>query len=178
MIEPTNPSGSIRFRTAGTSDIPLIQRLADEIWRGSYRELLGEAQVEYMLGWMYGTERLWNDLGSGVQYDIIENAGVPVGFIGYQRYVDQPVVHLHKLYLSPSQHGRGVGQAALRHVREFAKRSGATTVELRVNKRNERAIQAYRRAGFEIQDSIVADIGGGFVMDDYVMRASLAPASA
>jgi len=43
-----------------------------------------------------------------------------------------------------------------------------------VNKRNVRAIKAYQRNGFEIADSVVTDIGGGFVMDDYVMAKDLA----
>ena len=33
-----------------------------------------------------------------------------------------------------------------------------------------RAIQAYQRAGFQTSDSVTADIGHGFVMDDFIMR--------
>jgi hypothetical protein len=40
---------------------------------------------------------------------------------------------------------------------------------LAVNKRNENAIAAYAKHGFAIVESVVKDIGGGFVMDDYVM---------
>jgi ribosomal protein S18 acetylase RimI-like enzyme len=38
-----------------------------------------------------------------------------------------------------------------------------------VNKRNRNAIAAYEKYGFRIVDSVVKDIGGGFVMDDYIM---------
>jgi ribosomal protein S18 acetylase RimI-like enzyme len=61
----------------------------------------------------------------------------------------------------------------LRHVIEQARASGATHVELRVNKGNARALAAYARAGFRIERSLVADIGGGFVMDDHVLRLDL-----
>ena len=44
---------------------------------------------------------------------------------------------------------------------------------LSVNKHNTRAIAAYRRNGFVIAESVVTDIGGGFVMDDYVMAKNL-----
>ena len=50
-----------------------------------------------------------------------------------------------------------------------ARRLGAPAVWLQVNKRNERAIGAYLKAGFEIIGEAVFDIGGGFVMDDYLM---------
>jgi RimJ/RimL family protein N-acetyltransferase len=45
---------------------------------------------------------------------------------------------------------------------------------LSVNKRNTKAITAYKRNGFAIVESVVTDIGGGFVMDDYVMAKELA----
>jgi ribosomal protein S18 acetylase RimI-like enzyme len=38
-----------------------------------------------------------------------------------------------------------------------------------VNKGNHRAIACYRRHGFVEEASVVNDIGGGYVMDDYVM---------
>jgi ribosomal protein S18 acetylase RimI-like enzyme len=42
-----------------------------------------------------------------------------------------------------------------------------------VNKGNARAIAFYRKHGFDIAESVVVDIGGGFVMDDYVMGKEL-----
>lgn len=38
-----------------------------------------------------------------------------------------------------------------------------------MNKGNHRAIACYRRHGFVQEASVVNDIGGGYVMDDYVM---------
>jgi ribosomal protein S18 acetylase RimI-like enzyme len=38
-----------------------------------------------------------------------------------------------------------------------------------VNRNNHNAIGAYRKHGFQVRASQVKDIGGGFVMDDYVM---------
>ncbi len=43
------------------------------------------------------------------------------------------------------------------------------TLWLQVNKRNTDAIGFYRSAGFEVIREAVMDIGGGFVMDDYLM---------
>ncbi len=42
-----------------------------------------------------------------------------------------------------------------------------------MNKRNAQAIAAYRRNSFVIAESVITDIGGGFVMDDYVMAKSV-----
>jgi RimJ/RimL family protein N-acetyltransferase len=50
-----------------------------------------------------------------------------------------------------------------------ARSLGCHRVSLAVNKRNSRAIAAYRKWGFEIEQAVVKDIGDGFVMDDYIM---------
>jgi len=34
-------------------------------------------------------------------------------------------------------------------------------------------VRAYEKHGFAIRESVVVDIGGGFVMDDFVMARSL-----
>ena len=41
---------------------------------------------------------------------------------------------------------------------------------LAVNKNNATAIAAYLKHGFRIADAVVKEIGGGFVMDDYIME--------
>jgi ribosomal protein S18 acetylase RimI-like enzyme len=51
-----------------------------------------------------------------------------------------------------------------------ARAYGCDALVLAVNKRNEGALAAYAKHGFAIVESVVKDIGGGFVMDDYVMR--------
>ena len=47
------------------------------------------------------------------------------------------------------------------------------TLILAVNKRNERAIAAYRKYGFVVRDAVRVDIGKDFVMDDFIMALSL-----
>ena len=69
--------------------------------------------------------------------------------------------------------GRGTGKIRLAHVCERAAALGAREVWMQVNKRNERAIGAYRKAGFRIEKEATFDIGHGFVMDDYLMAKKL-----
>ena len=44
---------------------------------------------------------------------------------------------------------------------------------LAVNKHNFNAIAAYRKHGFIVREAVVKEIGGGFVMDDYIMEKRL-----
>ncbi|SBT09766.1 Acetyltransferase (fragment) [Candidatus Propionivibrio aalborgensis] len=43
-----------------------------------------------------------------------------------------------------------------------------------MNKQNVRAIAAYERKGFSVRESVCVNIGGGFVMDDFIMSRSIA----
>ena len=52
---------------------------------------------------------------------------------------------------------------------EVARAQGCSRLVLAVNKNNRSAIAAYLKHGFRIADAVVKDIGGGFVMDDYIM---------
>jgi ribosomal protein S18 acetylase RimI-like enzyme len=78
---------------------------------------------------------------------------------------------LHKLYVQVKRHGQGLGRASLGHVMEVASASGAREVSLYVNKKNQKAIRAYERAGFVVAESVTNEIGAGFVMDDHRMVA-------
>jgi ribosomal protein S18 acetylase RimI-like enzyme len=66
-----------------------------------------------------------------------------------------------------------LGSLLLHHCEHEVRGLGAARLMLTVNKRNSKAIAAYERNGFTITESIVVDIGGGFVMDDYVMAKDL-----
>ena len=165
----------LTFRPAEPCDIPLLRDLASRIWRVSYADLLAPAQIEYMLAWMYAAPKIAGELAGGVLWQVALLDAVPAGYLSLGT---QPggIAELHKLYLLPEHHGIGHGQTMLAHACDLATARGASELHLRVNKRNTRALRAYERAGFRIIDSILADIGGGFAMDDYILARPLTPA--
>ena len=163
----------LTFRPAEPCDIPLLRDLASRIWRASYTDILAPAQIDYMLGWMYAEPKIAQELGDGVLWQVALLDSLPAGYLALSAPAGG-TAELHKLYLLPSHHGCGHGQAMLAHACGLASQQGARELHLRVNKRNARALRAYERAGFRIIDSILADIGGGFAMDDYILARRLA----
>ena len=61
----------------------------------------------------------------------------------------------------------------LGHVESRARELDSRALWLQVNKRNTGAIGFYRAAGFKVVREAVFEIGGGFVMDDYVMAKTI-----
>jgi ribosomal protein S18 acetylase RimI-like enzyme len=165
-----NPD-SITIRQAAVEDLTAISKLAGVIWRESYPGIISNDQIEYMLARMYDVHVMMREITSeGVRYDVLVDRGVDVGFAAYGPAPRSGEAKLHKLYLRKDRQGRGLGSMLLRHVIEDARKAGYSTITLNVNKGNERAISTYRRNGFVIREAVVIDIGGGFVMDDYVME--------
>jgi len=83
------------------------------------------------------------------------------------------VTKLHKLYLLAEMHGRGLGSRLLQHVEQEIQ-AGQVPADSFREQTQHPAIAVYRRNGFVIAESVITDIGGGFVMDDYVMAKELA----
>ena len=160
----------VKIVAATEADLPAIAELAGVIWRAHYPGIISHEQIDYMLARMYSLETLRAEIVSeGIRFERLLVDGALVGFASYGPTREPVVMKLHKLYLHQDYQGRGLGRLLLQHCEREARRRGALQLILAVIKQNARAIAAYKRNGFAIMDSVVTDIGGGFVMDDYIM---------
>ena len=158
----------LTIHTAGEEHIPTLRTLAERIWRESYTDMLSREQMAYMLEWMYSAETIRREISEGICWEIVRLDGEDVGYLSVTFGADG-VAKLNKLYLLPALQGRGHGQAMLVHVFALAAEGAMREVRLQVNKGNVRAQWTYERFGFMRIEEAVFDIGGGYVMDDYIM---------
>ncbi len=171
---------------AGTTDLPTIAALAQEIWREHYPGIISREQIEYMLSRMYDHGELARQLAAGIRFDLAWPGGTardgvtpPIAFAAYGAVEARALAHasretrLHKLYVLKDHRRGGVATALIARVCAFARAAGSTTLSLTVNRANTGAITAYERLGFSIRESVRVDIGGGFAMDDHVMALPL-----
>jgi len=128
-----------------------------------------------MLTRMYDLEMLGEEMNSGMTFERALVDGTLHGFSSFGPADGGDEFKLHKLYVHPEWQRCGIGAALLKSFEHAARANGAHTLVLNVNKRNDTAINAYRKNGFAIRESFIVDIGGGFVMDDYVMTMRLEP---
>lgn len=163
------PKPEVRIEPATAEHLPEIAALAEVIWRAHYPGIILPAQIDYMLARMYDLDVLRHELGGGVVFQRALVDGALRGFASFELSARPGEFKLHKLYVHPDWQHRGIGRALLEAVERQISSGGGESVVLNVNKRNERAIAVYRKRGFTIRESVVVDIGGGFVMDDYVM---------
>lgn len=160
----------MQIRLATTADIPLIQRMADSIWRQYYPRIISMAQIDYMLARMYSAAQIESEMNNGHTWEIAELDGQAIGFSAIQPIGD--TLKLNKLYLEIAWHGRGYGCQILKHIEERAQSERVTQIQLFVNRNNHAAVRAYRRAGFEVAEELDQPFGD-FVLNDYRMVKQL-----
>ncbi|EDY17519.1 GCN5-related N-acetyltransferase [Chthoniobacter flavus Ellin428] len=173
MPSLARPVASLAIRSASEAEIPALRALAEKIWRESYVELLTPGQIDYMLAWMYAPETIARELREGVIWEIAWLDSEMIGFHSCTFEPEPRRLKLNKLYLLPEQQGLGFGQQLLERVHALAAERGAGAVWLQVNKQNARALRAYERAGYAVERSTVFDIGGGYVMDDFILTRAI-----
>lgn len=147
--------------------------MASRIWPAAYGTILQPEQIDYMLRRMYRLEQLRSDLAEGVRMWWIRLHGERVGFLAVGPADPGGECPLHKCYVLPAVQGQGCGSRALDQLAEVLGQEGARSIGLRVNRHNTSAIGFYRKKGFVIHAEDCRDIGGGFVMDDFLMRKDL-----
>lgn len=144
-----------------------LAQLIDRLWHSAYDGLLGPDQVAYMTQKFQSVPAIEEQIRSdNYLYFFLEKEGARIGYCALRP--EKEKLFLSKLYLVDELRGRGVGQLALAEIAEDARRMGLSAVYLTVNKGNARAVRAYEKFGFVRTDSTVTDIGGGYVMDDYI----------
>ncbi|MBM3902585.1 MAG: GNAT family N-acetyltransferase [Verrucomicrobia bacterium] len=164
---------TLEIRSTAPEDLKTVRLLAERIWPGCYGAMLPPGQIRYMLDWMYAPHRLRSEWDRGVRYRLAFHEGKPVGYLAWEREPGTDSAFLNKLYLVPELQGRGHGQELIRWTCCEVSAEGIRVLELRVNRQNQKAIRAYDRAGFVVVQTLVTDIGAGFVMDDFLMRMDL-----
>jgi ribosomal protein S18 acetylase RimI-like enzyme len=97
-----------------------------------------------------------------------KQSGRIVGYAMLIRDVDDARVELSKMYVLPGQHGSGVATALMDAALAGAAASGAESVWLGVNQKNERAQQFYQRHGFTVNGTRSFRLGA-HTESDYVM---------
>ena len=163
-------------------EFPVLRELSDTIWRQHYAGIISAAQIDYMLAGRFSAEALREHVQAADRWlELLRVSGTPVGYCGYElASVDSvgsetspAAMKLGQLYVLKSHRGVGLGRFMLGHVEARARELKRRLLWLQVNKRNTGAVAFYTAAGFEVVREAVFEIGGGFVMDDYVMANRL-----
>lgn len=155
------------------SELHEIAELAEKIWHEFFPSILSAEQIDYMVEKFQSYGAMKNQTeNQGYCYLAVRNDGDLCGYIAVKPENDDRFF-LSKLYLRHDMRGKGIASKMMQRVFEGAEAHGKKSVYLTVNKYNTHAVEVYHKTGFKTVDSVVTDIGNGFVMDDYIMEYKL-----
>lgn len=148
-------------------DINTTEKLAIEIWNEHYLKIIGQEQVDYMLEKFQSQSAMQEQMKEGLQYYLFFFNETPVGYLGFKE--EDAHIFLSKIYVLNEFRGKKIGKKGMDFVSSYAQSKRKEGIRLTVNKYNTNSINAYKKMGFNVIDEVVADIGQGYVMDDYIL---------
>ena len=149
--------------------IDTIVKLAHETWNEYYPVIITQSQIDYMLDKYQSKSAIHKQLEQGALYYVAYLEAIPAGYFSLIPQRDKQV-QLSKFYLLKKYRGRGYASEMFRFIVDVMRQQQLTRIWLTVNKNNSRAIAVYQAIGFVKTNSLVMDIGNGFVMDDFRME--------
>lgn len=181
--------------------IRIVAILAGRIWNEHYSSILSKGQIAYMVDKFQSEQAISRQImeqdynyyllrpttgGSSITSipsnafplcPVEKNNGAGKSAENYAGYFAlQPAdgkLFLSKLYILKEFRGKGLSRKSLEFMETFARERNLASIWLTVNKYNTATIEIYKKMGFSIVRTQVAPIGGGYVMDDYVMEKQI-----
>ncbi len=167
---------ALTFRPVETDeDQEALARLADAIWHEYWPDLIGKEQTDYMVERFQSLDAIRRDMAEhAYEYWMIDaEDGRCVGYTGGRVEPETNRFFISKIYLLAAERGKHYASQTIAFYDELCRERGLAAMYLTVNKYNELGIRAYAAKGFETIESVETDIGGGFIMDDYVMEKKI-----
>ena len=139
-----------------------------EVFIDYYNPLIGNEQAVYMADLFLSPDAIKRLIDQGAVFRIVCEGDEILAFCEYQKQDER--LFLSKFYVRKDLRGRGLGRLMFADVLSYAKENDLSAIYLTVNKGNTPSYELYLHLGFRVIDSVVSDIGHGYVMDDYIME--------
>jgi len=164
----------ITIRKATTDDALLIREIAYKTWPDTYKNIVSEIQLEYMLELFYNHKTLMETISKKNHYFLLAlDQEICQGFAAIEHhYLGNEITRLNKLYVLPEAQGKGIGKKLMDEVTVLATEKASRAINLNVNRFN-KAHFFYSKIGFKIISEVDVKLDFGYLMEDYVMEKYL-----
>jgi diamine N-acetyltransferase len=154
-------------------EIAEVARLAADIWHEYYISIITVEQIDYMIDKYQSFPAISDQIeNQGYEYYLIQSDDfTSLGYMSVRQ--EEKRLFLSKFYIVKEHRGRGFASQAMAFLEQLCQERGLSHIWLTVNRNNESSIAVYEKKGFKIVREQAADIGNGFIMDDFVMEREI-----
>lgn len=160
------------IKVISKEDIKSLAEIANEVWHQHFASILTLDQIDYMVDKFQSEHAMAEQIKTaGYEYYFLQWDGKFIGYTGFRE--DNDKLFLSKLYILKDFRGNGFASNTFNFLQSICKERGLHAIWLTVNRYNDHTIEVYKKKGFKILRTQIADIGNGYVMDDYIMEKDL-----
>lgn len=152
--------------------IRILAQIANIVWHDAFKEIITLDQIEYMIEKFQSFNALTEAINkNNYEYYFIKYGNTVMGYTGLKP--ENGKLFLSKLYILKEYRGKRIASKVFDFIENLAKNKKLKSVWLTVNRNNTHAMDVYKHKGFVVTREQVADIGNGFVMDDFVFEKEI-----
>ena len=158
---------------ANETHIPAIIAIANITWQDTYKNIITQEQISYMLNLFYTQNTLRSQMQDPLHHFwvLLQHDEV----LGYAHCIEDKneatVFKLSKLYVLPQYQGKGIGKCLLFFIENECYELKKNIITLNVNRQNP-AKDFYLKMGFEIVKEVDIPLDK-YWLNDYIMEKKL-----
>ena len=147
--------------------------MAKDIWGGYFKTFFDNVTLSKLIEAAQSKNVILDQIENGFEYYFIVENNETRGYFAYEIDSANNSLFLQKLYLFPEHRRKGLGKSVLDHLESLCAQKNLNKLELTVYHRNDNAIRAYEKWGFENLGLIERDFGNTLVFKDCKMEKSV-----
>jgi ribosomal protein S18 acetylase RimI-like enzyme len=166
------------IRPAQLNDADMLSELGGTTFYHTFRPYNTEEDITQYIAKAYAPQVISENLSNrSIAYYVAFHQQKPVGYIKLIHHasyglVTERAVELEKIYILSDYFGSGLAQQLMNQAVLHGKEQGFKTLFLGVWQENERAVNFYKKNGFEVFDTRQFQLGNR-LCDDYMMKRDL-----
>ena len=169
----------MQIRPANTDDAKVLAELGAKTFYDTFRPFHSEEDLQQYIKKAYPVDLIIENLSKeSIQYFIAFDEKKPVGYlkliksVTHEKLPSQKNIELEKIYVLKEYLDKKVGKELMLQAISFSKQNNFETLFLGVWQENNRAVNFYRKFGFENFTTRTFQLGET-LCDDFLMKLSL-----
>ena len=169
----------MQIRKANTNDAKILSELCAKTFYDTFRPFHSEEDIQQYIKKAYALEMITENLTKeNIQYFIAFDEEKHVGYskliknVTHEKLPTEKNIELEKIYVLKEYLDKKVGKELMLEAISYSKQNGFETLFLGVWQENHRAVNFYKKFGFENFTTRTFQLGKT-LCDDFMMKISL-----
>jgi len=169
----------MQIRPANINDAIILAELGAKTFYETFREFHTEEDMQQYIQKAYSVDLITENLSKeNIQYFIAFDEEKPIGYlkliknVTHEKLISQKNIELEKIYVLKEYLDKKVGKELMLQAFNFSKQNNFETLFLGVWQENHRAVNFYKKFGFETFTIRTFQLGET-LCDDFLMKLNL-----